>query len=252
MRSLVLSTLHTAITLVVALIIQATAGAAEVAGIDTTKTLGPGISVNIKKREVYMDATICLRRGILEYLICKARTFEHESIFSTDCKPSQLHMALLLVGFEPYPYSADVEWTASVREHKSSQLAVDIEFEQDGTTQRRRISELLVNRERKDGLTPDNWVFTGSVFYQRDGIELYAADSTGAVIGVTPKGASVVQIGVRLGVPYQGEEQGLESNERKVPAVGTKVRVIFSAPDEQPRQSGQAIREERLPVKDKP
>ena len=195
---------------------------------DAVTPLGPGVAVNSAKREVLLDATICLRRGILEYLICKARTFEHESIFATSCKPSHLHAALLLIGVETLADADSYEWPEKIRAHAPSLLTVDVEFERDGALTRKPISSFVVNRERKDGLVPTRWVFAGSVFYQRDGQELYAADSTGGVIGLTPKGAAVVQYGERLGIPYQGEGQGLECATDAIPPVGTAVRVILS------------------------
>ncbi len=195
---------------------------------DAVTTLGAGVAVNSTKREVYLDATICLRRGILEYLICKARTFEHESIFATSGKPSHLHAALLLIGVEALADADSFEWADKVRAHAPSLLTIAVEFERDGVLLRKPISSFVINRERKDGLVPDRWVFAGSVFYQRDGQELYAADSTGGVIGLTPKGASVVQFGEHLGIPYQGEGQGLECATDAIPPVGTNVRVILS------------------------
>lgn len=195
---------------------------------DAVTTLGPGVAVNTTRREVHLDATVCLRRGILEYLICKARTFEHESIFATSCKPSHLHAALLLIGAEPLPDADTYTWAEKVGAHAPSLLAIAVEFEHDGVRQRKPISSFVTNRERKDGVVADRWVFAGSAFYQRDGQELYAADSTGGVIGLTPKGASVVQFGERLGIPYQGEDQGLECNQDALPPIGTAVRVILS------------------------
>lgn len=195
---------------------------------DAVTTLGPGVSLDASKREVYLDATVCLRRGILEYLICKARTFEHESVFATSCKPSHLHAALLLIGVEPLPDADAYAWSEKISAHAPALLAIMVEFERDGVRQRKPISSFVTNRERQDGIVPDRWVFAGSAFYQRDGQELYAADSSGGVIGLTPQGASVVQFGEQLGIPYQGEDQGLECRSDAIPAVGTAVRVILS------------------------
>ncbi len=242
-------TLRQALCLLVLCAVQPWAWAGE-----AVTTLGPGVAVNLKKREVYLDAAICLRRGILEYLICKARTFEHESVFATACKPSHLHAALLLIGAEPLPDADTFEWEEKVRGHSSSLLTVAVEFERDGVLLRKPISSFVTNRERKDGLVPERWAFAGSAFYLRDGEELYAADSTGGVIGLTPKGASVVQFGERLGIPYQGEGQGLECNSDVIPPVGTAVRVILSPlpPDAKPLSTGSVARDVNVPEPAKP
>ena len=209
---------------------------------DAVTTIGPCVSVSVAKHEVYLEATVCLRRGILEYLICKSRTFEHESIFATECKPSYLHAALLLIGTEPIPDADTYDWADKIRTHAPSLLSIDVEYENAGALQRKHISGFLSNRERKDGIVPDRWAFAGSVFYERDGQQLYAADSTGGVIGLSPKGAPVVQFGERLGSPYQGEAEGVECAEDGIPPRGTRVRVILSPYGSAPPVAGPAVR----------
>lgn len=212
---------------VVCCLLPAMAWSAETVPADAVVQLGPGVSVNTSKREVHLDATVCLRRGILEYLICRKHTFEHEAVFATEATPSLLHTALLLIAAEPYTYSPTDDWPLQVRELPAANLDIDVEFDVGGTNQRRRLSQFARNRERQDGLVSDRWAFAGSYFYERDGKEYYAADSAGGVIGLTPKGASVVQYAEKTGVPYHGDDQGLECNEDAIPSAGTVVRVIF-------------------------
>jgi len=76
----------------------------------------PGIEIDFTKREISVDATVCLERGILEYLVCLPDTFEHEAIFSTRCKPSALHFNLFLIGLEPYEFNMDEDWFAQSKE----------------------------------------------------------------------------------------------------------------------------------------
>jgi hypothetical protein len=195
---------------------------------ETVAVLAPGLTIDVKNRQVRMSAKVCLRQGILEFLVCRTHTFEHESIFSTDCKPSQLHTALLVIGLEPFTYDFAFDWSQRARNHPTSQVMIEVEYQLDGTLHRHPMSLFVKNRERADGKIPDHWTFTGSDFYRQDGQEYYAADSTGAVIGVTPKGASVVQIGVPLGIPYQGEEIGTEVAAAFTPLVGTPVQILFT------------------------
>jgi len=195
-----------------------------------------GIELDIKNREVRVDATVCLNDGILEYLVCLPGTFEHEAIFSVKCRPSVLHLSLLAIGLEPHQFAGIDDWWAASRKKNRAQVSIEVEYEVDGKKQRRRINEFLVNREREDGVVADAWVFTGSFFYRKDDKNHYAADATGAVIGLCREGASVLQYGEELGVPYQGEDQGLEVNAKTTPAVGTKVRLIFAPRKEKEKE----------------
>ena len=190
-----------------------------------------GIEVDVQKREVRLEATVCLSRGILEYLVCLPGTFEHETIFTVNCKPSQIHMALLAIGLVPRSFAPVLEGWEPTPEDKAALVSIAVEYEQDSKPQRRRIVEFLVNRERKDGKVADRWIFTGSDFFTSDGKARYAADITGVVIGLIPEGAAVVRLGEKAGVPYRGDDQGLEINADTIPPVGTKVRLIFTPHD---------------------
>lgn len=190
--------------------------------------LAPGLTADVKKREVQMEVTVCLQRGILEFMICRPKTFEHESIFTTTCTPSLLHAALLLIGLQPHNLLMDEVWADVIPHYKSACMSIAIEFEHQGKPQRRGISDLLINREKPEAPVPDHWIFVGSAFYVDEGQNRYAADVTGASIGLTPKGASVIQFGERSGIPYRGEDQGFEVKTDLTPPTGTKARMIFA------------------------
>ena len=198
-------------------------------GISAPVVLAPGLSVDAARHEVQMEATVCLQKGMLEYLVCRRGTFEHEAVFVTTCTPSLLHTALLVIGTEPFPQMADGEWARVARERIPARLTITVAYEQDGRPQRRRISEFLVDRKKRNAAVPDSWVFTGSFFIKEDSQVRYAADRTGAGSGLIPEGAAVIQFAERSGIPYHGEDQGLEVNPDTTPAVGTRVRLIFTA-----------------------
>jgi len=188
------------------------------------------IAIDAKALEVKVDAVVCLDAGMLEYLVCIEGTMEHETIFSTQCVPSQLHLALLAVGLVPHPMKNDPGWWHQARTKPKSRVDVHVEFEQEGKKVRRPVGAFMARRGEKEDAEPipDFWVFTGSVFFKEDGKNQYAADHSGIVIGIIPNGSSVVQYGVVAEDPYQGENQGLEVDTKETPTLGTKVKLIFS------------------------
>jgi hypothetical protein len=195
-----------------------------------------GIELDVKKREVRVEATVCLTQGILEYLVCLPNTFEHEAIFCVRCKPSVLHLGLLAVGLEPDPFGGEEDSSRKTREQPGSHVCIEVEYEKDGKKQRRRISEFLVNRQQRDAVVPDVWIFTGSYFGRREDKRVYAADVMGGVVGLGMERVSVLQFGEQLGNPYQGDEQGLEVNADTVPAKGTKAQLIFTPAQQKPQE----------------
>jgi hypothetical protein len=191
-------------------------------------TVGPGVKVDLTKREVHIEATFCRRHGILEF-ICAPKEFDHESIFTSTVKGSHVHAALLLIGAEPFPYSPADNWPNEVRQHPKCRLTILAEYDDyEGNPQRYPISNFIRNTDTKDGLVPNEWAFTGSVFYVEEGKELYAADTTGCIIGLIDKGASVVQFAELVSDPNPDEQEGLVCRTEEIPKPGTEATIIFS------------------------
>jgi len=189
------------------------------------------LSIDAKTLEVKVDAVVCLDAGMLEYMVCRENSMEHETIFSTKCVPSQLHLALLAIGLVPYPMRNDPLWFQGARLKPKARVDVQVEFEKDGKTVRRPVSAFMTRRGEQEGkgeALPDYSVFTGSVFFKSEGKNRYAADQSGIVLGLIPDGSSVVQYGWPADDPYRGDDQGLEVDTKQCPPLGTKVKLVFS------------------------
>jgi hypothetical protein len=133
-----------------------------------------------------------------------------------------------MIGLEPCgPVEDDVGWYERARA-SPARLNVEVECELDGETMRAPVSELLHNREARDGVAPDTWVFAGSHFTEREGQRQYAGDLQDAVVSIVPFPASVVQYATKTSNPYAGEEFGLALGPHDIGPVGTQVTLVFS------------------------
>ncbi|MBX3441977.1 MAG: hypothetical protein KF774_06200 [Planctomyces sp.] len=65
-----------------------------------TTSLNPQGTVALDKQEgrVLLKTRVCLREGLLEMLLCKSRTKEHESILTVDSDAYVIHAGLLAIG----------------------------------------------------------------------------------------------------------------------------------------------------------
>src|SRR3712207_1182627 len=61
----------------------------------------PHVSVDVKKREIRIEAEVLNPQMALEFFCCLAGTAEHEAILRTQAKPSHVHLALLMLGLQP-------------------------------------------------------------------------------------------------------------------------------------------------------
>ncbi len=69
----------------------------------TAKPLNPSQTVwlDVANKKVVLRGQLCLREGLLEMLVCKHQTKEHESIISVDADAYVIHAALVALGAKP-------------------------------------------------------------------------------------------------------------------------------------------------------
>lgn len=198
----------------------------------------PGVTVNRETHEIRIEAAVCLQQGILEYVVCKPGTFEHEAIFTTTAKPELIHAALLLSGIKPTPLprNSPVLWWGRALKQKASRVKIEVEWKEGEATKRINLIKMLQSREGIDEeaapakKVQDAWVFAGSFLLQNEKSKkpIYAANLSGIIVGIWPDPSTVIQYGIENGNPYEGKRLGIEINEKLVPKVGTKVDLVFS------------------------
>lgn len=193
----------------------------------------PGVTIDRKTREVRIEAVACLEEGILEYVVCRPNTFEHEAIFTTEAKPEMVHAALLLCGLKPTPQLAGLAelWFDKALKRKESRVRIEVEWEKEGKKNRVDLSTILRNRkEDSEKKVEDAWVFAGSFLqpHPETGKSFYAANGTGILVGIWPDPSTVIQYGVASGNPYEAKNYGMEINGEKALELGTKVNLVFS------------------------
>lgn len=200
----------------------------------------PGVTIDRTTREVRIDGTACLESGVLEYVVCRPGTFEHEAIFTTGAKPEVVHAALLLTGLHPTPQLRGLTelWWEKAMQREESRVKIEVEWTEEGTKKRVNLTTMLRSREAGAEATrqvevQDAWIFAGSFIQgnRETGERVYAANLSGILVGIWPDPSTVIQYGLPSGNPYEGKDLGMEINEDAVPKVGTKVQLIFSRPD---------------------
>lgn len=179
--------------------------------------------VDVKKKLVYVDGYVSLRRGMLEMLACPVGTKEHESVVAVFSRAQTLHAALLAVGAKPgHPASFRPEF------HPPQGTKIDIEIrwqDKQGKWQSVKAQEWVRDiRTQKPMSHP--WVFAGSGFWKDEetGKEYYKAEA-GDLICVSNFSTAM------LDIPTESSQvnDGLmfEANTEKIPGLGTPVRVVL-------------------------
>ena len=216
--------------------------------------LFPGVRADSSTKTVEFDAQITpmlvkddkAPLFFLEVLCCAPNTREHETFLITTARASHIHAAMLAVGLNP---GAPGGWTLQDRtltpvQPSGDRLSVRAAFtDKDGREVEQNPLDWIVNaRDRsafqdterklaaaKSEPAPD-WMFTGSKIVKRknavgDEREVYDADGSGTIIGLTTFGSEVIGWSRLISPDASAQEPEWIADFSKTPPAETKVRV---------------------------
>jgi len=176
-----------------------------------------------KEKLVYVDGYVSLSEGMLEMFACPTGTKEHESIVAVYSSAQVVHAALLAVGAK---VGTPVAWRPKFQPPTGTEIDIEVRWlDQNKKWQSARAQDWItdVNTEKPmDGA----WVFAGSGFWthEESGKETYLAEG-GDLICVSNFSSAT------LDVPFKSSQvnEGLmfEANPKKVPPIGTPVRLVL-------------------------
>lgn len=218
------------------------------------RELFPGVRADTAAKVVEFDAQITpmlvkddkAPLFFLEVLCCTPNTREHETFLITTVRPSHIHAAMLAVGLTP---GTPGGWTLKDRtltplQPTGDRLAVRVAFtDKDGREVEQNPLDWIINARDKVAFqaaenkiastrteTAPGWMFTGSKIVKRktaagDEREVYDADGSGTIIGLTTFGSEVIGWSRLINPEASAEEPEWIADFGKTPPAETKVRV---------------------------
>jgi hypothetical protein len=188
--------------------------------------VGKNITLEIQGelRRVRVNAEVCLREGLLEQLLTRKRTKEHEAILAADIDARELHLALTLAGAEP---GKVVQFRPKLVPPSGTTVKVFLEYEEKGKTTRVPAQQWLRNIKSKKDFDSD-WVFAGSILIpnpeDKTKKPFYGAND-GDVIALVNFETSL------LDVPFLNTKDNddllYQAHTERIPALKTPVAVIL-------------------------
>ena len=139
------------------------------------KEIAPGqfqlgsVILNKEQRAIRFPATVNMTNGLIEYLVVTGTGKLHESILKTETVPSQIHVAMLLLG------ATDSSTNRSSTNILGDELSIEVGWKTDGLEKRVRAEQLVFNSETKSVMSKGRWIYNGSkvidgtFIAQRDG-----------------------------------------------------------------------------------
>lgn len=195
--------------------------------------------INIERKEVRIETTICLADGILEFLTVSRGGRHYEAVFNTECLPSNLHAALLMIGVEPFEKKLGADGNPFVTPEQVAEwnkeallslgrIKIEVEYERDGKMLRVDAHAFIKSGEQELTRPQDAWVFTGSKFVQKNNEQIYLADTIDVVISIIHEPAAIIQFASNVGNPYENDKLGFAVLPLPREMLGKKAELIFS------------------------
>lgn len=184
------------------------------------KELGRNLWFDPKGKVAILRARVVLREGVLEHLLCRKGTKEHEAIVATDADPKAIHAALLLTGAE---VGHPVQFAPKFEPPAGTSLAIEFLWRQDGQLKRSDARQWVWDEKTKAPLKID-WVFAGSVLYEDPVTKkaAYAADE-GDLITVANFASSILDLPIVSSA--NDADRAFTANTARIPPIGTEVFV---------------------------
>ena len=179
--------------------------------------------IDAKRGVVYVDGYVSLNEGLLEMFACTPATKEHESVVAVHSSAQTVHAALLAVGAKT---GHPVQWDPKFEPPTGTEIDIEVRWlDEAGKWQSLPAQQWITDVKTNQPMTHP-WVFAGSRFWkdEESGKEYYQAER-GELICVSNFPAAMLDIPVESSQANEGLM--FEANTKKIPAVGTPVRLVL-------------------------
>jgi len=182
------------------------------------------LEVEGKQRRVIVQAGVCLREGVLEGLLTRKGTKEHEYILSADVDARQVHAALVAAGAAA---GAPVRFEPKFKSAHGTAIQVSLRYKKGGKEVTVPARQWVRDARRKKDLDID-WVFGGSRLVPnpegKDRPPVYLAND-GDLICLCNMETAMLDLPVKS--PKSWDDRVYEAHTARIPARGTPVEVIL-------------------------
>jgi len=180
------------------------------------------------KRQVMVQAEVCLREGMLEHLMCRQRTKEHEAVLSADVDARDIHKGLILAKATPGK-TVQFKEDGTVVPPTGTPIKVTLTYKDKDKNKTVTVPgrDWIRDFKTKKSLDVD-WVFAGSQLLEnpleKDKPPLYAANG-GDVICVSNFEGAMLDLPVNSS--KNNAELEFEAFTERIPPIGTAVTLIL-------------------------
>lgn len=183
----------------------------------------PHIVVDVHDHQVRVDCMAVRASYPLEFLAVQQNTNEYEALLSTQAKPSDFHLALLMIGLKPGVPAHYIEANKTWLPPSGPPVDIWLDYKLKGKSFHVPSYHWMRDINTKKLAPPMHWVFTGS---QMQGNGAYAGDTAGYLASVINNELAVLDVPALKSRAMDARQ--LERDPKTMPPTGTPVTMIVT------------------------
>ncbi len=123
------------------------------------------VQIDKTRRSVTFPVKVNQRDGVIEYAIVHTKGKTHESLLTTTVEPQHIHVALLLLGVKAANTNSFPENLKLPPPGEA--VTIEVSWKTAGQETRRRLEELVQERETKKPMARGPWIYNGSHIFEK-------------------------------------------------------------------------------------
>ncbi len=175
------------------------------------------VTLDKSNRTVRFPGSVNLRDETVEYAVVHKTGKTHESIFTTEARPQDIHVAMLLLGVKPVmtrSFGADGKAPPL-----GEKVWIEATWTNNGVRARFAMEELVMNKQTQKTMSSGEWIYNGSNFSEG----AFTAQRDGSIVSIH------IDPDALINNPRPGREDDdlYAPNAAKLPPIGTLVEIII-------------------------
>ena len=185
-----------------------------------------GLWIDLKRKWVIVDGSVCVREGPLEMFICPAQTKEHESVLTTPIDAEAVHTSLLAIGAKT---GSPVQFQPEYKRATGSVIDIVVVWVDEDQKVKASLAQDWIKKGNTRKTMQYAWVFGGSGYWKNPNTnETIYYGNDGSLVCLSNFPTATIDLPVESS--NSNAARLYYANTSKIAPLKAPVRIIFFKP----------------------
>lgn len=183
-----------------------------------------GLWIDLKRKWVIVDGSVCVREGPLEMFICPAQTKEHESVLTTPIDAEAVHTSLLAIGAKT---GSPVQFQPEYKRATGSVIDIVVVWVDENQKVKASLAQDWIKKGNTRKTMQYAWVFGGSGYWKNPNTnETIYYGNDGSLVCLSNFPTATIDLPVESS--NSNAARLYYANTSKIAPLKAPVRIVFS------------------------